>query len=463
MARQKESTVVEIQLAVWREQMLSRLLPLTTAIATVGVIIGVISVIERGKEIYIPIYIGAWILLLLITFVRRLAYYTKATVLLALIAILGVTILSESGLNGDGRSFLIVLPIAAMVLLNWKYSLTSMALSVVILLLFGYLGLPQQSQVESVELIDWLLSATLVTMLATGVIISLRALLENLMTTLEQELKARQELREISDHWEKTVNRRTQQLERRDALVTVYREIIRSLNEQPDPNRLLQDLAAFINEEFKIDHVSFFILEPDGELANLRAAAGSAAESWLAEGRAAKAGDRSLVGWCMQQGHSRLITPQDGKMPPVLPESESALGLPMRIGDKITGVVVLQTEETTVFAQEDMEIWQEAADEIAQAVELASGFWASQSERKILLGTGTAGAPRFAVRMREALDIESVIKTAANEIGEAMGLTAVDIRLGVPPASPGSESDLDQTVLGRSETHPGPSAARQVD
>jgi hypothetical protein len=427
---------VDIQFAAWREQMLNRLLPLTSAIATVGVAVGVISVFERGKEIYIPIYVGAWILLVMITFIRRLTYYTRAAILLALIAILGVTVLSETGLSGDGRSFLIVLPIAAMVLLNWQYSLIAMALSVGILLLFGALDLPQQSRVETSQFSDWLLSATLVTMLTTGVVISLRAILENLMTTLKQELRARQELRELSDHWEKTVNRRTQELKRSTALVKVLRELFISLNSQRDPNRLLHHVASFLGKEFKIDHVSFFMLEPDGELANLRAAAGNDAERWLVEGRAAKAGDKSLVGWCMQQGRGRLITSKDERIPPVLAESGSALGMPMRVADKIVGVLVLQTVEPGAFTEDDMTSWQEAADEIARAAELASIIQAGQSDPRMKGGPQVAGAPRFAALMRDTLDVESVIRTAAEEIGEAMGLAAVEVRLGIPPTPP---------------------------
>ena len=147
--------VVNIQLTTWREQMLTRLLPLTAAIATVGVGVGIISVTERGKEIYIPIYVGAWLLLLVITFFRRLNYRIKASVLLCLIAILGVTVLSETGLSGEGRSFLVVLPIATMILLGWRYSLASLALGTSVFLLFGFLKLPAESQVDSGNITNW--------------------------------------------------------------------------------------------------------------------------------------------------------------------------------------------------------------------------------------------------------------------------------------------------------------------
>ena len=464
MARKNESIIVNIQLAAWREQMLTRLLPLTSAIATVGVIVGVISVIERGKEIYIPIYVGAWLLLLLITFIKRLAYKTKAGMLLALIAVMGVTILSETGLSGEGRSFLVVLPIAAMVLLDWQYSLGSMVLIATIFLLFGSLGLPY-SQADSGHFIDWLLAATLAAMLATGVVISLRAILENLIATLEKEQKARQQLREVSDHWINKVGQQKRDLERTSTHLAISHEISRLSNNQHGPDRLLQHLSTYLEKEHAPDHISIFMLEPDGGIASLRAAAGDSATRWMSEGRAARSGDDSLVGWCLKRGIGRMISEQDELIPPVLPESRSAMGLPMLVEGKVVGALVLQSKREMAFSEQDMASWQATADQMAIAAGTARQLQITKVGHLLDGGSRIAGAPSFAGRIRETLDIESVIKAAAQEIGETMGLAAVDIKLGTPPRTLAETLMSDRPLLSGldpdSPEKPDPSASGQ--
>ncbi len=431
--------VIEIQLATWREQMLNRLLPLTTAIATVGVAVGIATVVERGKEIYIPIYAGAWLLLVLITLFKRIAYRTRAIVLVALIAILGVTVLSETGLAGEGRSFLVVLPIATMVLLGWRHSLGTLILSTVIFLSFGLLRLPAENPDGTNQLINWILAATLASMLATGVIISLRALLENLISTLEKEQKARRQLRDVSDHWERKVSERTRELDQRSAQVAIGLEITRAMCFQERPDQLLEQMAALLLERLDLDHVAVFVMEADGESARLRAAAGEAASSWLAAGRMARPGDGSLVGWSLEQGRCRMTTHPSELVPPLLPETRSAMSLPLHVQGAIIGALELQSARRSAFLPKDLVILQDTADQIAAAL--------SAAERIREMEASLAGAQRasgrerligeIAARMQEARDLEAVVKTAAYEIRRTLGLRDVSIRLGeIGQASP---------------------------
>jgi two-component system NtrC family sensor kinase len=69
------------------------------------------------------------------------------------------------------------------------------------------------------------------------------------------------------------------------------------------------------------------------------------------------------------------------------------------------------------------------ATQAAQVMESARLFEESQrlAAREQVMGTATA-------RMRESLDVETVLKTAVQEVRQAMGLPEVIIRL-VSPAS----------------------------
>ncbi len=424
--------IIEIQLATWREQMLNRLLPLTTVIGTVGVAVGIATVVERGKDIYIPIYTGAWLLLLLITLFKRIAYRTRAIVLVALIAILGVTILSETGLAGEGRSFLVVLPVATLVLLGWRYSLGTLFLGSAIFLAFGLLGLPSENLGDTNKLLNWVLAATLAAMLATGIIISLRALLENLISTLEKEQKARRQLRDVSDHWERKVAERTRELDQRTAQVGIGLELTRAMCTKEGSEQLLSQAAALLLEKFELDHVAAFVLDKDGKSAYLRAAAGSAASRWLAEGRTAQSGDGSLVGWSLEQERCRMTTHAGELAPPLLPETRSAMSLPLHVNGTIIGALELQSAQRSAFLPKDLVLLQDTADQIAAALTAADRI--RELENELASTRRLSGREQLiseiATRLHESREIDGVLQTAAYEIHRALGLRDISIRLG---------------------------------
>lgn len=168
----------------------------------------------------------------------------------------------------------------------------------------------------------------------------------------------------------------------------------------------------------------------------MRAAAGDSASRWMSEGRAARPGDDSLVGWCLKRGRGRIISEQNELIQPVLPESRSAIGLPMLMEGKVLGAMVLQSKRERAFSQHDMTSWQATADQMAIAAGTARQLQIARAGQMLAGGSRFAGAPSFAGRIRETLDIESIIKTAAQEIGETLGLAAVEIKLGTPPRSP---------------------------
>ncbi len=460
MSNNNKTKVVNIQLATWREQMLTRLLPLTAAIATIGIGVGIISVTERGKEIYIPIYVGAWLLLLVITFFRRLNYRIKASILLSLIAILGITVLSETGLSGEGRSFLVVLPIATMILLGWRYSLVSLALGTSVFLLFGFLKLPAESQVDSGNITNWALAATLAAMLATGVIISLRSILGNLLTTLEKEARVRRQLHDVSDHWERKVAVRTDEFERLSTQLAISVEIGRIMNAQRDPKLLLDQIAHLLGERLDLDHVAIFMSRNQGKSAELEAAAGESASRCLTEGRTAQMGDGSLVGWCLEHGRGRMIVDKSELVPPLLPETRSAMSLPLRVGEQIMGAVELQTNQASAFGSQDLLTLQKTANQIAIAIENARLFQKARAG-SIVLPSGEIlhqdvreeKTRQIIEKMRRAVDMKTLLQTAIRDTAAMLDIPNAFVQLSAPryPAIDQGENEKARTDTDQEE------------
>jgi GAF domain-containing protein len=302
-------------------------------------------------------------------------------------------------------------------------------------------------------------------MLATGVILSLRAILENLISTLEKEQKARQQLYDVSDHWERKVTQRTHELKRLSTQLALNAEINRAAHTQNKPEELLNQVATLLLEKLELDHVAIFLLERNRRLARLRVAAGENASLWLAEGRAVQAGDGSLVGWCLERGQSRMAMERHELVPPLLPETQTAMGLPLRIGGQLIGAIELQTSRTAAYYNQDLSTFQETADQIAMAMETAYLLQKSKAEQDPEGDPSFNQAQRLSSRerivsavtakMRETLDLETVLRTAAHEIGEELGLAAVDVTLFAPEPDNG-ESARGRTSLGSLDKDHGP-------
>jgi len=105
--------------------------------------------------------------------------------------------------------------------------------------------------------------------------------------------------------------------------------------------------------------------------------------------------------------------------------TEGALVVPLRLRGQPIGTIALhETRRRPTWTAEDVALTESVAQEVAQTVE--SLLLMAESRRRLarerLIGDVVA-------KMRESLDVESVLKTGAVGIREAMGLPAVTVRL----------------------------------
>jgi GAF domain-containing protein len=352
--------IVKIQLVAWREQMLNRLLPWTTLIATGAIIVGSVSVAERGSWFYLPLYVTVYLVLVVLTVAKRITYLAKARVLMLLIAALGISVLAETGLRGVGRPFLLILPIAAVVLLDWRFSLAGLGLGTGALLVYGF----SQHQV-----LDSVLAATINAMLATGVIISVHTIIGNLSTAVAEEQRSRERENDINDHLERKTGQQKSELERRSkqlAMVVAFGELV---NEVLDPAMLSDRAAMLLVERCDLVGATLYLMEDGGRTAVLHAAAGDAAGRLLEESRVVQVGERSLLGWCLESGEPQIRHDSDYLFHPTIPESRSALVLAVRAGGRVMGAIELHASYPGAFDEQMVMVLQSAASLVGLALE----------------------------------------------------------------------------------------------
>jgi GAF domain-containing protein len=101
------------------------------------------------------------------------------------------------------------------------------------------------------------------------------------------------------------------------------------------------------------------------------------------------------------------------------------LAVPMRVGDQVIGVLgARKPTGAAPWSQKEVTLLEAICAQVGQAVENARLYESVQQreERERLLGQAAA-------RMRESLDVETVLRVAAEEIRSALGLAALGVRL----------------------------------
>jgi GAF domain-containing protein/HAMP domain-containing protein len=189
----------------------------------------------------------------------------------------------------------------------------------------------------------------------------------------------RQETQALVQDLQTRINSRT-----RDVQAT--QEISRVAVTQRNLQNLMDDVVALIVERFpNIYHAQIFLVNQDYTYAVLRASTGDAGEKLLARGHRLAVGSISVIGQVTAQGN--VIVARDTaasevhKQNEFLPETRAELAVPLRVGDDIIGALDVQSRESASFDEEQIQVLQIMADQIAVAIENARLY--QESVRRI--------------------------------------------------------------------------------
>ena len=182
-------------------------------------------------------------------------------------------------------------------------------------------------------------------------------------------------LHEVFAELEQRVSERTHDLERRSNQVQVAAEVARDAATSQVLDVLLNRAVNLVRDRFGFYHSGIFLLDDAREYAVLRSATGEAGQTMLERGHKLKVGQEGIVGFVSGTGEPRisLDVGEDAVhfKNPILPETRSEMGLPLRAGDTVIGVLDVQSKQAAAFDQEDITILQIMADQLAVAIQNA--------------------------------------------------------------------------------------------
>ena len=176
-------------------------------------------------------------------------------------------------------------------------------------------------------------------------------------------------------------------------------EIARDISSALNLDELLLKAVNLIHDRFDFYHAAIFLMDNTGGNAIIREATGEAGAQMKRTGHKLAVGSKSVVGFVAGQGESLVIndTTQDAThLPnPLLPDTRAEAAIPLKIGERILGVLDVQSTNPYSFNPNDINTLQILADQLAIAVNNTELFAETQehlSQHRLLHHITTSAA-----------------------------------------------------------------------
>ena len=176
-------------------------------------------------------------------------------------------------------------------------------------------------------------------------------------------------------------------------------EITRDISSALNLDELLRKAINLIHERFNFYHASIFLIDSGEQNAVIREATGEAGTQLKRIGHKLAVGSKSIVGFVAGQGEALVVnnTTNDAThLPnPLLSDTRAEAAFPLKIGERILGVLDIQSTTPYSFNSNDINTFQTLADQLAIAVnntELFAEIQEHLSQHRLLHHITTSAA-----------------------------------------------------------------------
>lgn len=215
---------------------------------------------------------------------------------------------------------------------------------------------------------------------------------------------------------------------RRALQLETVAEISREVSSSLIVDNLLRQAVELVRERFNFYHAAVFLVDSVGEYAVIREATGEAGAQMKRAGHKLGVGSKSLVGRTTLEKEALVVNDvskdQTYYANPLLPETKAEACLPLRVGDRILGVLDVQSTRIYAFTGENIKILQILADQLAVAVVNSELFAEAQerlSQHRLLHHVTTAAA--------SSTTIEEALNSAVQGLQVTLGGDQISILL----------------------------------
>ena len=384
----QESTAPVEDISAWRQRLLRGVLRAMVIVGVPAVALGSYSAYETNDLWLIPIYLAIYGIILLVAFWRRVSYPAQAWTMLGLMYGWGVLEFLDSGLSGEGRTVLLILPILAALLFGLRESVAALILAPLTITVFGWayssgqLPVSPDPRVLATDMTWWLNAVMIYVLLSIIMVISQNYLVPRLVNALSRSRQLAVELHNERAGSEQRVQERTLDLARRNTQMEAAAQVAREAAAIHDLGNLLQETTRLISDRFGFYHAGIFLLDASGEWATLQAASSAGGLRMLARRHRLKVGEVGIVGYVTGRGEPRVALDVGTDAVffdnPDLPETRSEMALPLRARGEIIGALDVQSTQPAAFSEDSIAVLQILADQLALAISNARLFQQAQ-------------------------------------------------------------------------------------
>ncbi len=184
-----------------------------------------------------------------------------------------------------------------------------------------------------------------------------------------------EQLQSLYTSLEQRVAERTTDLQQRSVQLETAAQVAREAAAIRDVDQLLNTAVRLISERFDFYHAGIFLIDDAREYALLQAASSEGGQRMLTRRHRLKVGETGIVGYVADAGEPRIALDVGADAVyfdnPDLPLTRSEMALPLRVRDRIIGVLDVQSTEPAAFSDEDVATLQTLVDQVAMAIENA--------------------------------------------------------------------------------------------
>jgi K+-sensing histidine kinase KdpD/DNA-binding response OmpR family regulator len=145
---------------------------------------------------------------------------------------------------------------------------------------------------------------------------------------------------------------------------------------------LLNRIVNLLQERFGFYHTAIYLVDDTDMFLTIQEATGTAGVEMKKRQNRIAIGSKSAIGLCAASGNPQMINDSSASQifysNPLLPESRSELVLPLKISDKVTGVIDIHSKRTNAFSISDITVFQILSDQVSIAIENAHAYEISQ-------------------------------------------------------------------------------------